>query len=260
MAHTQFYAITAGEDAGWVYRRLMTVSRKILGLTGVALGAAAVLLSPAIGAPGNARPVKRLISLENRGGIGSFTPASADPRLAAAFARSGMSSSGFRFTPAGLTGRSSRAVMVAVRARSTSSRAEAEGIAAAAPLSSITPMAYNLGVAVGWKQFAVSGDVVKTDLGLLQGGREGVDVGVSYSAKRWSTRLQLAADRPTPSTPRLVGPGESVSLDVGGSYSIARNIDLTAGLRYKSERDRLQPLTDNRRDSQAVYIGTAFKF
>jgi hypothetical protein len=32
-------------------------------------------------------------------------------------------------------------------------------------------------------------------------------------------------------------------------------------VRYRtSERDRLAPLADNRRDSQAVYVGTAFKF
>jgi hypothetical protein len=31
-------------------------------------------------------------------------------------------------------------------------------------------------------------------------------------------------------------------------------------VRYKVERDRATALTDNRVDSQAVYIGTAFKF
>jgi hypothetical protein len=36
---------------------------------------------------------------------------------------------------------------------------------------------------------------------------------------------------------------------------------VTAGVRYKSERDRLmQQPTDDRRDSRAVYIGTAFRF
>jgi len=31
-------------------------------------------------------------------------------------------------------------------------------------------------------------------------------------------------------------------------------------VRYNIERDRLAALQDDRRDSQAVYIGTAFKF
>jgi len=36
---------------------------------------------------------------------------------------------------------------------------------------------------------------------------------------------------------------------------------VTAGVRYKSERNnRLEALQDNRRDSQAVYLGTAFRF
>ena len=30
--------------------------------------------------------------------------------------------------------------------------------------------------------------------------------------------------------------------------------------RYRIERDRLAPLNDDRRDSQAVYVGTAFRF
>jgi hypothetical protein len=31
-------------------------------------------------------------------------------------------------------------------------------------------------------------------------------------------------------------------------------------VRYKVQQDRLEALTDARRDSQAVYIGTAFRF
>jgi hypothetical protein len=41
---------------------------------------------------------------------------------------------------------------------------------------------------------------------------------------------------------------------------LTRNLDVTGGVRYKIQEDRLQPLADNRRDSQAVYIGTAFRF
>ena len=35
---------------------------------------------------------------------------------------------------------------------------------------------------------------------------------------------------------------------------------LTGGVRYNIERDNLSALQDQRRDSQAVYVGTAFKF
>ena len=50
------------------------------------------------------------------------------------------------------------------------------------------------------------------------------------------------------------------SLDVGGAYSLSRRIALTGGVRYNVERDRNAGVNDNRRDSQAVYVGTAFKF
>ena len=47
---------------------------------------------------------------------------------------------------------------------------------------------------------------------------------------------------------------------ITGAYSLTRNLDLTAGMRYKSERERLTRREDDRRDSQAVYVGTAFRF
>ena len=60
---------------------------------------------------------------------------------------------------------------------------------------------------------------------------------------------------------RLVNGDQAVSLDVGGAFSIARNVDVTAGARYRIARDRLEPLSrEERRDSQAVYVGTAFRF
>jgi len=51
----------------------------------------------------------------------------------------------------------------------------------------------------------------------------------------------------------------SYSVDLGGAYSLTRNLDVTAGVRYRSDRDRLTQ-ADARRDSQAVYVGTAFRF
>jgi hypothetical protein len=124
----------------------------------------------------------------------------------------------------------------------------------------MAPVAYSLGVGVGWKRFALSGDVTRIDSGVLPGGREAADVALSYNARKWSTRVQLAADRPTGNAPRTIAGNDSVSLDVGGAYRLTRNLDVTAGVRYRSERNRLEALTDNRRDSQAVYVGTAFRF
>lgn len=238
-------------------------------LSGIALGvlvAAGIAVAPALGASSDnpaKLPVKRAPTALR--GLASFTPASADPRLAAVFARGGLDPTNFRFTPSESRRDGSRAITVAVRARSSRSALAAERAASesAAPSSiRLAPIAYNLGVAVGWRRFALSGDVSKVDLAGAPGSREAVDVGLSYTGKRFSGRVKAAADRPLPNAPRLIEEAPAYSIDVGGSYSLTRNLDVTAGVRYKAERDRLQQTTtrDDRRDSQAVYIGTAFRF
>jgi hypothetical protein len=237
-------------------------------LSGIALGALVGLgftVAPALGAsetPAARFAAKRPVMTMR--GIGSFTPASADPRLAAIFARGGLDTSGFRFTPSDTRRDGSHPVTVAIRARS------ARGVAVVdrtsplpASTTSLTPIAYNLGVAVGWKRFALSGDVSKVDLAGLPGGREAADVGVSYTIKRFSGRVKAGADRPLAGMPALVDDVPAYSIDVGGSYSLTHRLDVTAGVRYKAERDRLmeQPADDaTRHDSQAVYVGTAFHF
>jgi hypothetical protein len=206
--------------------------------------AAGVALAPATGAPQDSRIAKRATAISR--GIGSFTPAAGDPKLAAALAAAGVDGSGFRFTPSEARRNGQRPITVAVRARSNSTRGQAERVAAAAPNVGLTPIAYNLGVAVGWKRFALSGDLAKVDLAGLPGSRA-------------SARVKAGAARPVGSTPALIAEKESY-VDLGGSYSLTRNLDLTAGVRYSSDNDRIQPVEDNRRDAQAVYIGTAFRF
>ena len=137
---------------------------------------------------------------------------------------------------------------------------DAGQLAAASPTVNLAPIAYNLGVSVGWKKFALSGDLAKVDLAGLPGSRESVDLGVSYSTRKFTGRVKAAADRPLPGAPALVEEAPSYSVDVGGSYSLTRNLDVTAGVRYKSERNRLEQIDAPHHDSQAVYIGTAFRF
>lgn len=238
-------------------------------MSGIAAGALVALgiaVAPALGAsdiPGLRFTPKRTTPIVR--GIGSFTPAAGDPRLAALFARGGLDSSGFRFTPSDGRRDGSQAVTVAIRARSARGTTVVDRTAPLpASTVTLTPIAYNLGVAVGWKRFAVSGDVAKVDLAGLPGSRETAEVGVSYTANRFSGRVKAAADRPLPGGPKLIEDMPAYSIDVGGSYSLTRRLDVTAGVRYKDERERLiaQPATDAtaRRDSQAVYIGTAFRF
>lgn len=236
----------------------MTVRRAIFAGVAVAGLVAGAFAMPAIGATESA-PVSRKPAAAARA-LSGFTPAAADPRLSALFARGGLDRGSFRFTPSE-TRRDSRAVTVAVRARSNSSAGEAERIAsAAAPTVGLAPIAYNLGVAVGWKRFAVSGDVAKVDLAGQPGGREAADVAVSYAGSRFTGQVRAATDKPLANAPRLIEGPPSYSLDMRGSYALTRNLDVTAGVRYKSERDRLVRFSDDRRDSQAVYVGTAFRF
>ncbi len=236
----------------------MLVTVKSAGAMGAALAVLGLALSPVIATAQQAPAEKRLISA-TRGSASGFTPAAADPRLAAILARNTASTSGFRFTPASST-RPSRALTVAVRSRTALTPVSLDRPVGPAPTLDLAPIAYNLGVSVGWKKFAVSSDVRQTPLGSLQGGRRAMDVGLSYTTKRWTTRVQLAADQPIGNAPRLINNGESVAVDFGSSYKLTRNFDLTAGVRYKQDRERLEALPDSRRDSQAAYVGTVIKF
>ena len=243
---------------------VVLAKRWIIGVAAGALVATGLAVAPALGAPdlGN-RAVRHIVPAGLPISVGTFTPAAADPRLAALFARGGLDASGFRFTPIEAR-RSSRAVTVAVRSRSTRGTELAErsaAVAVAAPTVGLAPIAYNLGVAVGWRRFAMAGGLSHVDLAGQPGSREAMDVGVSYSASRFTGRVKAAADHPLAGTPQLTEDAPSYSLDVGGSYSLTHNLDVTAGVRYKTEREqRLQNIDDNRRDSQAVYVGTAFRF
>jgi hypothetical protein len=194
--------------------------------------------------------------------VASFTPANADPKLAAALSGKGLSLADFKFTPAPAKGRPSQ-VRVAIRAQAPAAApsrlTDANG---ATVVAALTPSTYNLGVAVGWRRFAVSGDVSKAkDADLALGGRESAVVGISYSlSNRLSTRVAVGADRATGDPVPALRRGDNVSVDAGASYSLSKRIALTGGVRYNVERERMSALHDDRRDSQAVYVGTAFKF
>ena len=197
--------------------------------------------------------------------VGNFTPAVGDPRLAAALARRGQSTARFNFTPASATPGRRQPIQVAVRARAAAPQQQpvrvATATASATPVTVITPASYNLGASVGWRGFAVSGDVAESRDGVVTGRRASAQVGMSYRAnQRITARVQASAEQ-TEGRQRIVAEDEAYAVDVGGSYSIARNVDVTGGVRYRIARDRLEPVaTDQRRDSQAVYIGTAFRF
>lgn len=242
--------------------------RLVRWMSGLGLGAicaAGLLVAPTLQAQERDRALKAAVrpaplALQ---GAGGFTPAAADPKLAAVLARSGMNGAGFRFTPAEARMASTRGVTVAVRTATNRAVDTGSRVASAKPAAvSLAPIAYNLGVAVGWRRFAVSGDVTHIDMASTQpGSRDRSEVALSYAGKRISGRLAASEDRPLAGSPVLIGDKPSYSFDLGGSYAVSRRLDVTAGVRYKSERDRLTQFNeDSRRDSQSIYIGTAFHF
>ena len=235
---------------------MRTFGRSTAAKLSAAIGAAGLLLSPALAAPESKRRAPA-VSFSAQPMM-SFTPAAADLRLAASL-RGVPSLADFKFTPAAAKSLPSQ-VRVAIRARA-SSPALASANGSATPASALAPVTYNLGAAVGWRRFAVAGEVGKVKAaGAPLDSRESAMVGVSYSLPRFTGRVAVSADRSEQrSVPALREP-DNYAVDLGGSYSLSRRVAVTGGVRYKIERERLSTLKDERVDSQAVYIGTAFKF
>ncbi|MBR0553000.1 porin [Stakelama marina] len=226
-----------------------------LGLT--ALLAGGVTLAPALDARETPARSASMPDME----LGTFTPASVDPKLAAVLQKSGIDSSDFRFTPSDAKETSSRSVSVTVHASKVRGKTDtAERASATTPAMTLAPIAYNLGASVGWKRFTVTGDVSKLDLAGAPGSREQAEVGVNYQGKKFTGSVKAGASRPLPDEPVMIADDSSYSIEAGGSYKLTHNLDVTAGVRYKSEEQRLPRLAAERRDSQAVYIGTAFRF
>jgi hypothetical protein len=242
-----------------VRRLSQSFAAKLLAAT----SAAALALAPGLATAQSkdARPPAVALSFDP---VASFTPANADPRLAAAFANRAPALSDFKFTPAAAKTRPSQ-VRVAIRARADSPArvrvADVSALTSASSISALTPTSYKLGVAVGWRSFAVAGDVARASgPNPAIEGRESAVVGVSYSLKRFTGRVAVGAERGDDRGVPALRDGDTYSVDVGGAYNITRNIAVTGGVRYRVDNERLAPLNDDRRDSQAVYVGTAFKF
>jgi hypothetical protein len=240
----------------------MKTIRGHIGKGGCALALAALFVVPAASADAKSRRHHRG-SAASAPAFNAFTPAAADPRLAAAFARSGLGDANFndgafRFTPSGSSSSTHRAITVAVRSRAITRQQAAKTMAL--PSDGLAPSAYSLGASIGWKRFALSGDVQKVDGGLLPTGRESVDLGLIFSGRRWTTELDLQGERAAGPKLPAIPSDESFSVGLGGSYALSRRFNVTGGVRYKQQREQIQSFTDDRRDSQAVYLGTTFKF
>ncbi|MXP44308.1 hypothetical protein [Allopontixanthobacter sediminis] len=220
-----------------------------------------------------------------------FTPATVDPQLARRVHASVQArGQALRFTPASNQSAQDRTFTVAVRlddatARAISIRTAGSMVSASpglgSPLASgpgedafkLAPTRYNLGVARGYRGFAKAPTAAKPDngstvaalalnkAGLLDLADFKPAEGAAEKPSRFQPRIALESEKGT--TGRSRGTLESLgeqTVDVGGAYRITGNLDVTAGVRLSQDRDRIAPLTDSVQDSQAVYVGTQFRF
>ena len=240
------------------YGTQMTAIRGQSRIWGGALALAALAAASATPADARARRHHHVPAAASQAfAFNSFTPAAADPRFSFGVGDA-YNDGAFRFTPSNVSN-NRRAITVAVRSRAITRQQAAHTMAL--PSDGLAPSAYSLGASIGWKRFALSGDVQKMDGGLLPNGREAADLGLIFSGKRWATELEVASEHATgqhlPVGPTL---DESFSVGLGGSYALTRRLNVTGGVRYKQQHEQMQALTDDRRDSQSVYLGTTFKF
>ena len=237
-----------------------TTAAALLGfVTVLALPSALLAFANQVDLPGE-------VQLASNGG---FVPAEVDPRLSRSITVRALSKGKlFRFTPAATPSLNNASVVtVAVRlGGSTLPTLAARGPAPSesSPNGStlrIAPAAYSLGTARGYRSFAqnagVSAPVRQGEMPDLASYQP--KPGVARDPSRFAPRLSLDEQEKTGSSPRTFVQSDQ-QVDVGGSYRVTRNLNVTAGVRVTSDRDRLRPLTDGRQDSQAVYVGTQFRF
>lgn len=204
-----------------------------------------------------------------------FTPAGADPELAQKVARI-VGEDALRFTPASKPApQRDRTINFAVRVneaavRTLSGQGGLESLTRGGSEQAglpVAPTRYNLGIARGYQSFAqptrsVSAaavaeglkDISMPDLSKFDGRDD------ENEDSRFQSRIALQQEGRTGSAPRTLEGAGIQRVDVGGSYRLSRNLDVTAGVRLSQDRDRLGPLTDGMEDEKAVYVGTQIRF
>jgi hypothetical protein len=202
-------------------------------------------------------------------GLNVFTPASVDPELAARVAEKARAR-GIRFTPAGATPvAGERTGTVAVRVDSGEARAISVRKAIdAVPgrglgLAGIEASRFQLGSARGYKSFTrpveLPSEVRRMalpDLSQFEPSRPKAE----DKPSRLQPRIELEDREIAGRSPNTLDAIATQTVGVGGSFRLSPNLNVTAGVRYSQERERLDPLTNSVQDSQAVYVGTQIKF
>lgn len=205
------------------------------------------------------------------GWMSRFTPAGVDSRLAVRAERKAVSGNQFRFTPAGLDRKGNNVLTVAARtdlansANAVSIRSAIEKFEAGSGTTvRLNNSNYQLSAARGWQGFKLPAKAVQVEQPRLSGMVGKGDFRLDASEKKKPSRFNtdLSVDKVGNATPNPRGSAAAgdYALKVGGSFSISRRIDVTAGVRYSSERDRIAPAANSSPDNEAVYVGTKIRF
>ncbi len=250
-------------------------SLPLFALCAMSLGALALAV-PSAGLALGGSGVDRGAASFARLGLDVFTPASVDPALAARVAEKARAR-GFRFTPARAAPiLGERTVTVAVRIDDQNAQAisvrtaiaavpgRAAGVGGrAAGVGGIEASRFQLGSARGYRSFARTVDltakvrnIAMPDLAQFEPARPQAADKPSRLQPRIEVEDRAIAGR-SPNTLDSIG---AQTVGVGGSFRLSPNLNVTAGVRYSQERERIDPLTNSVQDSQAVYVGTQIKF
>lgn len=242
---------------------------KLATFAAVMLATASFALSPMI-VPAFAAKASGAEQMAAPSWIAMFTPAGGDSGLAQKFSATQISPNArFPFTLASAGEGLNRTITVAARANSrlTAGAVSMRNVIAPSDVGAgkglrLAAVDYRLTASKGWQDFTLpkaSAPSAKTPLSDVGRGGFRLDDTVQKPSK-FSANIKLDQNKEMAPPARGSGASSDYKFDVGGSFSISRKIDVTAGVRYASENDRVIPLPDNRKDSEAVYVGTKIRF
>lgn len=250
-------------------RKADSTARAQRRLTRLAVCGALAFALPSAGFALVGKSARLASSSSDATGFNIFTPASVDPELAARIADKARER-GIRFTPAGATPvAGERTVTVAVRvdsdpARAISVRKAIEAVPGRGiGLGGIEASRFQLGAARGYRSFArpieLPTEVRRMALPDLAQFKPSAPQAAEKPA-RLQPRIELEDREIAGRSPNTLDSIGRQTVDVGGSFRLSPNLNVMAGVRYSQERERLDPLTNALKDSQAVYVGTQIKF
>ncbi len=230
------------------------------------VAASSLALFPAIG-----QRMSFIPSQSGEGIFSTFTPSGVDSKLAAKHStNNAVAAMQYRFTPAGLDHSQGNIITVAARISAPVVRkavATHTVVEAAAPAAGLNERLHNsdfkLKEAKGWNGFSLAvatgfnSRAPISDIAAKGGFKLDEN---SKKPSRFNSAIRLDKAFEAAPSPRGKGAAGEYKLDVGGSYSISRRIAVTAGVSYKSERDRLNQNSVNAADNEAVYVGTKIHF